>query len=514
MRAHLSNPEAGALATFEGWVRNHNEGKQVNALAYEAYSAMAEKEGGRIIEAAKQQFDILEACCFHRVGELAIGEMAVWVGATAKHRKEALDACEFIINEVKHRVPIWKKEYYADGDSGWVNCERCAEAHDHDQPAPAEAVPSLTPEAYYARQICLSELGAEGQQKLTDARVLVVGAGGLGSPALLYLAAAGIGTLGICDNDQVDVTNLHRQILYQTHHIGQPKASAAAEQLSKLNPFIRIQTHCERFTVDNAVETLKQYDLVLDCTDNFSTRFLLNDAAVLTGTPLIQSSIYQYEGQLQLLRADSDASCLRCLWPTMPDATCIGSCAEVGVLGAVPGVFGTLQAVEALKYLLGLPGALSGRTLLTLDLLTYTLNRIQWPKDPNCPICGEAAEFDRLKPEMYRSSPGSWQIEGALLEEKLSKEVMIIDIREPQEWQPIPGMDARRYQHVPFSRFALEGASWFNSDRSYLLLCQSGIRSGYLAKMLHYRGHSNFYSVAEGLAAIAKLKGRATVKSV
>ena len=246
-REALCDPAAGGYASFEGWVRDHNDGRRVRRLEYEAFEALAIKEGSRIVQQAIEKFGVSRAACVHRVGDLAVGELAVWVGVSAAHRQEAFAACRYIIDEVKHRVPIWKKEHYEDGDSGWVNCERCAEVavdHVHDGGMPhahdEHQDTATTGFAHdYSRQVALPEVGQAGQQRIRNASVLVIGAGGLGVPALQYLAAAGVGRIGILDGDVVEASNLHRQPLYGVADIGRPKAVAAADRLRSLNRDVR-----------------------------------------------------------------------------------------------------------------------------------------------------------------------------------------------------------------------------------------------------------------------------------
>ena len=412
-RQQVLDPACGGYASFEGWVRDHNEGQPVRHLEYEAFELLANKEGERIIAEAVERFGVEHAACVHRVGDLQLGEMAVWVGVSARHRQEAFLACRYIIDEVKHRVPIWKKEHYRNGDSGWVNCERCAAVvpdhaheagHDHDHAPTPAATGRRT--ADYSRQQALKEVGAEGQAKLRAARVLVVGAGGLGVPVLSYLAGAGIGRIGIIDGDRLEASNLHRQPLYNFDAVGQPKAQLAAARLRALNPDVDVQIYGLRLTAANAAELISAWDLVIDCTDNFSTKFLINDVCVSARKPAILSSIYQYEGQLQVIRPDAHGACLRCIWPEATRDGLVGNCAEAGVLGPVPGVFGSLQALEALKILLGLPGQL-GDELLVMDLLTLQISRMKARRAGECAsgrcaripalstLAGTALEIDR-----------------------------------------------------------------------------------------------------------------------
>src|SRR5690349_6904962 len=390
LRAELANPESGGYTSFEGWVRNHNEGHNVRHLEYEAFEPLAVKEGERIVAEAIRRFGIERAACVHRVGDLAIGEMAVWVGASARHRDEAFRACRFIIDEVKHRVPIWKKEHYVNGDSGWVNCERCATppAHDHEhdhahhhhhEPAAAPSAPAPD----YSRQVALREVGPAGQARLRAASVLVVGAGGLGVPVLQYLAGAGVGRLGIVDGDRLEPSNLHRQTWYALADCGREKAALAAGRVRALNPEVRVEAHALRLDAGNAERLVQGFDLVLDCSDNFSTKFLLNDVGLRTGKPVLFASVYQYEGQLQLVAGDANSPCLRCVWPEATRDELVGNCAEAGVLGPVPGVFGSLQALEALKLLLGLDGLRSDEMLI-FDLITLNTQRLRARRAAAC----------------------------------------------------------------------------------------------------------------------------------
>jgi adenylyltransferase/sulfurtransferase len=377
--ALLANPAAGGFVVFEGWVRNHNEGKPVTALAYEAFEALAVSEGMRVLEEAIRRFGLVDAACVHRSGNLAIGDRAVWVGVTARHRGEAFLACRYVIDEIKTRLPIWKRETYADGAVEWVNCQACA-AHAHHH--------AVDEAAYYSRQRRLPELRDKGQQALHDTRILVVGAGGLGSAALPMLAGAGIGHLGICDFDRLEVSNLHRQFLYGQGDIGRPKAALAASRLSATNPFIKIQAIEQRVAPGNVASLIADYDLVLDCTDNFATKFLLNDACVSADKPLVSASVHRFEGQILASEADNQAGCLRCLWPEPPCIACDNkSCEDTGILGAVPATVGAMQAMEAIKIVLGLQSDASSH-LLVWDGLSSSITRLKRRRDTACIACG------------------------------------------------------------------------------------------------------------------------------
>ena len=250
---------------------------------------------------------------------------------------------------------------------------------------------TLTPEQRrrYSRHLLIPEVGEAGQRKLLDARVLLVGAGGLGSPAALYLAAAGIGTLGIVDADTVDESNLQRQVIHTTERLGMPKVESARLAIEALNPDVRVETHETRLTKENVLDLIGQYDVVLDGTDNFASRYLINDACVLLGKPNVHGSIFRFEGQATTFVA-GEGPCYRCLFPTPPPPELAPSCAEAGVLGLLPGTIGIIQATEVAKLVLGIGEPLVGR-LLTYDALTTEFRELRLARDPDCPICGPAA---------------------------------------------------------------------------------------------------------------------------
>lgn len=478
LRDSVRNVAAGGFVAFEGWIRDHNEGRQVTRLEYEAYAPLCITEGNAILDDAKRRFGLLEARCVHRVGTLDLEGCAVWVGVSAAHRGEAFDACRYIIDVVKHRLPIWKKEYYLEGDSGWVNCERCAHSHEHG--------PQIHERDFYARQLSLKEIGDAGQEKLRRARVLIVGAGGLGSPAGLYLAAAGIGRIGICESDRVEASNLHRQILFGAADLGQPKVDRAVERLRALNPLIEVESHAERLGPHNVERIIGPYDVLVDGSDNFETKFLLNDAAVRAGKILVQASIYQYEGQLFVYRPGAEAPCLRCLWPEIPEPGCVGSCAEAGVLGAVPGVFGSLQAMEVLKQLLDLPGRLDGEICL-LDLLSLRTRRIRAERQGGCPACGHGQTAAHGGAEL----PLEVSVEDYL---RAPEHYTLIDIRETEDGgAPL----ARAALKLPASTF-MAAREWIERPAPWLLCCAHGHRSRYLAMALRRAGHGEVYSLVGG----------------
>ena len=521
LRTELADPTCGGYTSFEGLVRNHNEGLSVRHLEYEAFEPLAVKEGERILAEAIERFGIERAACVHRIGDLAIGEMAVWVGASARHRDEAFRACRYIIDEVKHRVPIWKKEHYENGDSGWVNCERCAappstpatdasaasahqhghghdHAHRHQHEHSATTGASSTPAPDYSRQIALKEVGARGQSKLRASRVLIVGCGGLGVPVISYLAGAGIGRLGLVDSDRLEASNLHRQTMYALADVGQRKVELAAARVRALNPDVDVRVHGIRLDATNAAEIVGQYDLVIDCSDNFSTKFLLNDVCVQKRLPVIFSSVYQYEGQIQVVRADRDGPCLRCIWPEATRDGIVGNCAEAGVLGPVPGTFGSLQAFEALKLLLDLPGQL-GQELLMLDLLTLSIARVRTKRAATCPDHAQLAQAQTRAP-----GDVAVEVDFPSLDDALAAGFEVVDIREPQELVEVPTPTAKA-RHIPMTAL-LHGKPAFTPPAAgkSLLICASGRRSLAAAEELRSRGLNNVYSLRGGIARLIR----------
>jgi adenylyltransferase/sulfurtransferase len=295
--------------------------------------------------------------------------------------------------------------------------------------------------ARYHRHLIMPEVGLEGQTKLKNASVLCVGAGGLGSPLALYLAAAGVGRIGIVDFDTVDESNLQRQILHDTPSVGTSKLASARKRLTALNPHVTIETHETRLTSANAVELFSKYDIVADGTDNFATRYLVNDVCVLTGKPNVYGSIFRFEGQLSVF-ALRDGPCYRCLYPEPPPPGLVPSCAEAGVLGVLPGVIGTMQAIEAIKLILGAGRTLSGRLML-YDALEQSWRALKVKKNPACPVCGERpsikapVDYDAFCGLAEKAPAAFPEISVAeLLVKFKNKEVFtLLDVREPHEYQ-------------------------------------------------------------------------------
>ncbi|WP_243048863.1 ThiF family adenylyltransferase [Dyella sp. RRB7] len=494
LHAALQHPGSGGFCAFEGWVRNSNDGREVDGLEYEAYAELALAEGERILDEAIARYGVTDARCVHRSGHLKVGELAVWVGVSAAHRDEAFRACRYIIDEIKHRLPIWKKEHYLTGESNWVACTHVYREHEHEHHHHHQHAVPFTPD--YSRQLRLREVGEAGQVRLAAARVLVIGAGGLGCPVLSYLAGAGVGTLGIVDGDRLDASNLHRQTLYDARDIGERKVDLAARRIAALNPAVTVRTWTEPLHASNAVEVFGQFDLVVECTDDMRSRYLSSDAAVLSGTPLILASVYQYEGQLQVVAAQPDAPCLRCLWPQEPAPEAVSSCVQSGVLGPVPGVLGTMQAMEALKLLLGLPHP-AGHALLLVNLLDFTIQHL--PIDPaeGCALHGGCVAVAR---DALARSLGDDDIELSFerLEDAIAAGFRLIDLREPDEVaaEPLHELPA---QHIPSAQVVARAGEL--PGGRILLICASGRRSGHAARLLRAQGLHQVHSLAGGLRA-------------
>lgn len=490
----MVDDKAGAFASFEGWVRNKNEGHDVTALEYEVYHQLAISEGHKIIEEAVERFSITAARAVHREGLLAIGDCAIWIGVTAPHRGDAFAACRYIIDEAKRRLPVWKKEHYRARETQWVNCQhsdthsdtyaRRHHGHDHDDGA--------SESEFYSRQTRLKEIGEDGQARLKQARVLVVGAGGLGSSAAIALAAAGIGTIGLVDHDVLEISNLHRQTLYAAGDVGKAKAELAAARLQSLNPFISVKAYKTRLHAENVAEIFSSHDIILDCTDNFKTKYLLNDAAIQHKKTLVQASIYQFEGQLLVIDGDQSRGCLRCIFPEAPPAGLVGDCAEAGVLGTVPAVFGSLQANEAIKKIIGLDIL---DELLLFDLTTLETQKIKWTKNPQCRICGEGMEEMAQEDIDYIVKQDDTMA-------SLRENFKLVDVRESWEiaLNPVEGAI-----HIPSSDFD-DRELKFPKDTPLLLVCAKGMRSRAATDYLRSQGWSRAFNLDGGVPSLALLK--------
>jgi molybdopterin/thiamine biosynthesis adenylyltransferase/rhodanese-related sulfurtransferase len=355
----------------------------------------------------------------------------------------------------------------------------------------------------YSRHLILPGVGVAGQERLRRGRVLLVGAGGLGSPAALYLAAAGVGTLGIADGDTLDVTNLQRQVLHRTADVGRSKAASAVEALAALNPLVSVVPIRERITAANALTVLREYDVIIDGTDNFPTRYLLNDACALLGKPLVFGSVYRFEGQATVFDART-GPCYRCLFPHPPDPARVPSCAEGGVLGVLPGLIGTMQATEALKLLLGLGESLLGRLLL-VDARTMRFRELAIEKNPDCPLCGASPTITALID--YQAFCGilpaladdEVMAPAAFITRLAAGNLCLVDLREEWELDAQPPLSGAR--HLPYPAFTRRMAE-LNSAEEIVLYCSTGMRSALAARLLRRAGFFRVASLRGGLAAL------------
>ena len=350
----------------------------------------------------------------------------------------------------------------------------------------------------YSRHLVLPGLGLAGQEKLKQARVLVVGAGGLGSPAALYLAAAGVGTIVLADADRVDATNLQRQILHGSDTVGRPKVDSARERLADLNPHVRVETIPERLTSANARAVVRGVDVVLDGSDNFPTRYLMNDACVLEGKPLVYGSIFRFDGQVSLFAPDGP--CYRCLFADPPPAGLVPNCAEGGVVGALPGIVGSLQALEAIKLIIGAGETLAGRLLL-FDGLKMTFREVRLRKDPDCPVCGDHPTVTALIDyEAFCGMPahdGAAEISAGELAPLLRNEAapLLLDVREQWEWD-VARIDGSL--HIPLGQLPARIRE-VDSRREIVTICHHGMRSLAARELLIGAGFSRVKSLAGGI---------------
>ena len=351
----------------------------------------------------------------------------------------------------------------------------------------------------YGRHLVIPEVGRAGQEKLRAARVLLVGAGGLGSPAALYLAAAGVGTLGVVEFDTVELSNLQRQILFGESDLGRPKLEAAAERLGEINPHVRIEPHAARFDADNALALVGAYDLVVDGSDNFPTRYLVNDACVLSGRPDVWGAVHRFEGQAAVFAAPG-GPCYRCLFPEPPPPGAVPSCAEAGVFGVLPGIVGAIQAAEAIKWITGLGEPLVGRLLL-FDALEMSFRTVRLAKADDCPRCSASPTLSGLVPieevcampeETFALSPTELRrrVEAGepfdLLDvrQEYERQIAVLD---DQHWIPLPELK-RRWGEVP-------------TDRAVVVYCRTGGRSASAVEFLRGRGYTRVYNLAGGIHA-------------
>jgi molybdopterin/thiamine biosynthesis adenylyltransferase/rhodanese-related sulfurtransferase len=360
--------------------------------------------------------------------------------------------------------------------------------------------------ARYSRHLIMPEVALDGQKKLKQARVLTIGAGGLGAPLAMYLAAAGVGTLGIVDFDVVDESNLQRQIIHGTSDIGRPKMESARDRINDINPNVHVEAYEEALSSENALEIFKDFDVIVDGTDNFPTRYLVNDACVLTGKPNVYGSIFRFEGQASVFWA-KEGPCYRCLYPEPPPPGLVPSCAEGGVLGILPGAIGTIQATETVKLILGIGEPLVGRLLL-YDALGMSFREMKLRKDPNCPVCGENPSVTELidyqefcgipQANAQATADEVPEITVQELKKRLDngENLSVLDVREPHEYE-VANIGARL---IPLNELP-ERLAELDRDVPLAVHCKTGGRSARAVKLLQETGFQNAFNVEGGITA-------------
>jgi adenylyltransferase/sulfurtransferase len=371
----------------------------------------------------------------------------------------------------------------------------------------------------YSRHLIMPEVGAAGQKKLKASSVLLIGAGGLGSPLGMYLAAAGIGRIGMVDYDVVDYTNLQRQIIHGTKDVGRPKLESARDRILDINPHVQLDLYEVPLTSDNALEIFAPYDVIIDGTDNFPTRYLTNDASVLLGKPNVYGSIFRFEGQASVFYAE-EGPCYRCLFPEPPPPGLVPSCAEGGVLGILPGTIGAIQATEAIKLLLGIGEPLIGRLLL-YDALSMNFDYVRLRKNPNCPVCSENPTLTELidyeqfcgmpahDRSLYVSSENGQsdavpQLTPAELKARLDKgdNLFILDVREPHEWE-ISNLSDLGTLLIPKGQ-VLERMGELDTAQEMVVYCRTGVRSADVIRQLREHGFKKMWNLDGGINRWAK----------
>jgi len=361
--------------------------------------------------------------------------------------------------------------------------------------------------ARYSRHLIMPEVALDGQKQLKAAKVLTVGTGGLGSPLALYLAAAGIGTIGIVDFDIVDESNLQRQIIHGTSDVGRPKVQSAYDRLKDINPNVEVRIHEEALTSENALEIFEDYDVIVDGTDNFPTRYLVNDACVLLGKPNVYGSIFRFEGQASVFYAE-EGPCYRCLYPEPPPPGLVPSCAEGGVLGILPGAIGTIQATETVKLILGIGEPLIGRLLL-YDALGMSFREMKLRKDPGCPVCGENPSVTELidyqefcsipQANAAEEENGVPEISVSELKQKMDagENINVLDVREPHEYE-VANIGAKL---IPLAELPERLIEVESDSGEIAVLCRSGARSARAVRLMQETGFGKVYNVKGGILA-------------
>lgn len=477
LSVRLSRPEAGALVIFEGRVRNHHLGAPVTHLEYEAFDDLAWSEGAGIVEEVQLLYPGVTVLCVHRTGVLRIGETALWIGVASAHRQAGYAACRHAVEEIKRRLPVWKKEHHPDGAAEWVNCS-------------VESTQGVEDD-YHARHEALAEIGSAGLARLKSARVLIVGLGGLGCPASLYLAGSGIGHLTLVEHGRIESSNLPRQVLFTARDVGASKALVAAARLRAQNPALEIAFHDAEFSARNARTLVAGHDVVLDGTDNFSTRFLLYDTCMELGVPLVSAAVHRFEGTLDVFRRGT-GGCLHDLWPERAalELAAASNCDTSPVFSPAVGVLGVMQAAEALKVLLGLEGKAAERTQL-VNLLDGTSQSIIRPNRPECPTCCRLGSRTHDETDPLGQEAGLFVARDQL--NLRGDNLRILHLTEPGEQ-----VTAGRWA---VSGYALDEIRRAASLGPLVLSCRRGVRSANMARLLRSEGYSGVFALLGSMPA-------------
>jgi adenylyltransferase/sulfurtransferase len=442
---------------------------------------MGQSEGETLVAEIEQEFPGVALVCVHRSGELVPGDIAVWIGATCAHRHNAFRAAREAIEEVKRRLPVWKKEFHPGAEPVWVNCT-------------ADTGVTRDAAAYNARQSTLSEVGESGQQRLGNANVLVVGVGGLGCPAALYLAGSGVGRLTLVDGGLVELTNLHRQVLFEMGDVGARKATRAALTLRARNPHIVVDALAAELTPANARALVTGRTVVLDCTDNFTTRLLLHDLCLELAVPLVQAAVHRWEGVLNVFQRGA-GGCVYCtgLPPRPMELDATGNCAGAPVFGPAVGVLGLLQATEAIKLCLGRPHAeIASRDTLLIDTLSTEIGRVARPARPDCPYCSRVGPRS-VAAETEEPAP-LWMDQAELTAPNGPRLIALVTEQERREFAlPAAAEALHPADYAALLRVATD------ETKPLLLACPFGLRSAAMARGLRAAGRGHVFALAGGL---------------
>lgn len=461
----IADPHSGGYVDFRGCVRNHHLGRDVRRLHYDVYELLAISEGQRIVDEALARFDIDAVSCIHRVGDLEVGETAVWVGVGAAHRDAAFAACRYVIDEIKNRVPIWKHEFYADGTSSWVGCDGCSHAHG---------------EHRYRQQTAVPGVGSAGQTRLSEAHVLIVGVGALGCPVADALVGAGVGRVSLVDGDHVELSNLHRQGLYVETDAGAPKVDAARRRLVERNSSVRVDGYASMLDEPLWRRLIDEVDLVLECTDSADSKCRVSRWCKAASMPVIVGGVHQLSGGFYVSPLSVDQGvCWDCLSGLSAD------CGQAGVLGPTPMMIGAAMAGEALRRLMRMNSPLTGRWTV-LDLAGGHFASFEPASRPGC-TCLSPANSDS----------------GGVERTTLDPSLIWLDLRTDAERVREPLPDA-----IPVSPDALLSSFPLDANQAYLLVCARGRRSGVAARALRDRGLQNVWSLAGGTEAANRSTSR------